>query len=37
VHRDGRTSPWLRWGSLPIWLTVTVAAALAVLPTRRRG
>jgi apolipoprotein N-acyltransferase len=37
LHRDGRSSPWLRWGALPIWVIVTVAAALAILPTRRRG
>jgi len=37
IDRDGRVSPWLRWGSMPIWLTVTVAVALAVLPAHRRG
>jgi apolipoprotein N-acyltransferase len=29
VQRDGRSSPWLNWGSLPVWACVTVVAVLA--------
>jgi apolipoprotein N-acyltransferase len=34
LHRDGRTSPWLTWGALPAWATVTVTAAMTILPRR---
>ena len=30
VRRDGRSSPWLAWGSLPVWLCVTVVAILTL-------
>ncbi|MBU6308505.1 MAG: apolipoprotein N-acyltransferase [Planctomycetes bacterium] len=30
VQRDGRSSPWLGWGSLPAWACVTVVAVLTV-------
>jgi apolipoprotein N-acyltransferase len=30
VRRDGRSSPWLAWGSLPVWLGVTVVAILTL-------
>ena len=33
VRRDGRSSPWLAWGSLPLGLIVAVAA-VALLPGR---
>ena len=33
VQRDGRSSPWLRWGSLPAWACVTVVAVLTVAAT----
>ncbi|MFM7183389.1 MAG: apolipoprotein N-acyltransferase [Planctomycetota bacterium] len=34
VSRDGRRSPWLAWGSLPIWACVTVVAAMTLAPGR---
>ena len=30
VRRDGRLSPWLAWGSVPVWLCVTVVAILTL-------
>ena len=30
VRRDGRSSPWLAWGSVPVWLCVTVVAILTL-------
>jgi apolipoprotein N-acyltransferase len=36
LHRDGRTSPWLTWGALPIWAAVTVTATMAILPAPSR-
>jgi apolipoprotein N-acyltransferase len=35
VRRDGRTSPWLIWGSLPLGLILAIAL-VALLPARRR-
>lgn len=32
--RDGRRSPWLAWGALPIWACVTVVAAMTLGPSR---
>ena len=33
VQRDGRSSPWLGWGSLPVWACVTVVAVLTFAAT----
>lgn len=30
VRRDGRSSPWLAWGSVPVWVCVTVVAILTL-------
>lgn len=37
VVPDGRESPWLAWGSLPLWATVAVAAVALPSGWRRRG
>ncbi|MFM7207942.1 MAG: apolipoprotein N-acyltransferase [Planctomycetaceae bacterium] len=37
IHRDGRWSPWLAWGDLPIWACVTVVAVLTARVPPRGG
>ena len=34
VRRDGRPTPWLAWGSLPIWVCVTVVTILTLTAPR---
>ena len=36
VRRDGRWTPWLAWGSLPVWVCVTVVAILTLTAPRER-
>jgi len=34
VRRDGRSSPWLLWGSLPAWGCVTIVTVLTLTAPR---